>query len=37
MQEALLDEARLRAAWASLRLPERCRAVWETKFPDLAA
>ncbi len=35
-QEALLNADLLRQAWAELILPERCRALWETTFPELA-
>lgn len=34
-QEALLNAGLLRALWNHLRLPARCRAVWETRFPEL--
>ncbi|UAL30425.1 transcriptional regulator [Nocardioides rotundus] len=37
VQEALLNETLLRAEWAELILPERCRALWEERFPELAA
>lgn len=37
VQEALLNEALLHQEWAGLILPERCRALWEGRFPELAA
>ena len=37
VQEALLNEKLLRADWAELILPERCHALWEERFPELAA
>ncbi|MDN5860260.1 MAG: hypothetical protein L0H84_16750 [Pseudonocardia sp.] len=37
VQEELLNEALLRAEWAELILPERCQALWEERFPELAA
>lgn len=37
VQEALLNETLLRHEWANLILPERCQALWEERFPDLAA
>lgn len=37
VQEALLNETLLRAEWPELILPERCQALWEQRFPDLAA
>lgn len=36
-QAAILHRATLLALWAELNLPARCRAIWETKFPELAA
>lgn len=36
-QEALLNAGLLREVWAELILPERCKRLWETRFPDLAA
>lgn len=36
-QEALLDESLLRRVWPELTLPERCRQVWQERFPELAA
>lgn len=36
VQEALLNETLLRQEWAGLILPERCRALWEERFPELA-
>lgn len=35
-QEALLNADVLRELWNDLRLPARCRAVWEARFPKLA-
>jgi hypothetical protein len=35
-QEELLDRQMLIDLWPVMRLPQRCRAVWETKFPVLA-
>ena len=35
VQEAMLNESLLRSVWWRLWLPDRCRAVWEAKFPDL--
>jgi len=35
-QEALLNADVLRELWNDLRLPARCRAVWEARFPELA-
>ncbi len=37
VQEALLDAGLLRSLWPRLILPERCRALWEARFPELAA
>lgn len=37
VQEALLNEMLLRAEWSELILPERCQALWEGRFPELAA
>lgn len=37
VQEALLNETLLRAEWSELILPERCQALWEERFPELAA
>lgn len=37
VQEALLNETLLRLEWAGLILPERCRGLWEERFPELAA
>ena len=34
-QEELLNASLLVAAWAELRLPVRCRTVWEDTFPEL--
>lgn len=36
-QEALLNADGLREVWSDLRLPARCRALWEARFPELAA
>lgn len=36
-QSALLDRNILVALWTELNLPMRCRAIWEEKFPELAA
>lgn len=33
--EALLDGALLLDVWDELRLPARCRSVWERTFPEL--
>lgn len=35
VQEAHLNEALLRQVWPDLILPERCRRIWERRFPDL--
>ncbi|MFC8800886.1 hypothetical protein ACFT2C_24410 [Promicromonospora sp. NPDC057138] len=35
--EALLERRTLIRLWPELNLPARCRAVWEAKFPVLAA
>jgi hypothetical protein len=35
-QEAILDKGLLLEYWPSMRLPPRCRAAWESKFPELA-
>ena len=37
IQEAMLNEKLLRGVWAALMLPERCRRIWEARFPDLRA
>lgn len=37
IQEELLNEGLLRTEWAGLILPERCRALWEDRFPGLSA
>jgi hypothetical protein len=37
VQQAALNEANLRRAWHSLVLPGPCRALWETRFPELLA
>ncbi len=37
LQEALLNDVLLRRSWPGLRLPKRCRWLWENRFPDLAA
>ncbi|WP_157575132.1 transcriptional regulator [Jiangella muralis] len=36
-QEVLLNESLLRGVWPDLVLPDRCRELWEQRFPDLAA
>ena len=36
-QEELLNADLLRQVWPQLRLPKRCRNLWETRFPELAA
>lgn len=35
-QAALLDRTALIGLWPTLMLPQRCRDLWETKFPELA-
>lgn len=35
VQEALLNKVLLRQVWPDLALPQRCRAQWESLFPDL--
>lgn len=35
VQELLLNAGVLRDLWSDLILPERCRAVWEERFPEL--
>lgn len=35
-QAELLNEQLLIRVWPGLRLPERCRAMWEARFPELA-
>lgn len=35
-QEALLNAGLLKQVWPELVLPERCRTLWETTFPELA-
>lgn len=35
-QEALLNADLLKRVWPDLVLPERCRTLWETAFPELA-
>jgi len=35
LQEALLNADLLRRVWPGLALPHRCRALWESRFPDL--
>jgi len=37
IQEDLLNATVLRHLWRDLVLPERCRHVWESRFPDLAS
>lgn len=34
-QETYLNEALLRREWPDLVLPDRCRAIWESAFPEL--
>lgn len=34
-QEQLLNRGVLLRAWSELRLPQRCRALWEAQFPEL--
>jgi hypothetical protein len=36
-QAALLDRDMLTRLWPDLNLPARCRAIWEQRFPELAA
>ncbi|GAB2468792.1 hypothetical protein GCM10027063_06470 [Promicromonospora xylanilytica] len=36
-QVAILDRGLLLRLWPRLDLPARCRAVWEHRFPELAA
>lgn len=36
-QEALLDRELLVRTWPDLLLPERVRATWEARFPELTA
>lgn len=33
----ILDRGLLLRMWPQLNLPNRCRAIWEQKFPELAA
>lgn len=35
VQEALLNAELLQQVWLSLQLPQRCRDIWETRFPIL--
>lgn len=35
-QEELLNADLLRLVWPTLRLPQRCRDLWQAKFPELA-
>jgi hypothetical protein len=35
IQEATLNKKLLRRVWPALMLPERCRHIWESRFPDL--
>ena len=35
-QETLLNSELLREVWPELILPERCQALWESRFPELA-
>ncbi len=36
-QEKLLNADLLARVWPQLRLPKRCRTLWETRFTELAA
>jgi hypothetical protein len=36
-QEELLNADLLRRVWPQLRLPRRCRDLWQTRFPELTA
>ena len=36
-QEELLNADLLRRVWPLLRLPKRCRDLWQNRFPELAA
>ena len=36
-QAELLDRDTLIELWPTLMLPDRCRAIWEAAFPELAA
>ena len=36
-QEALLNADLLRRVWPQLRLPKRCRHLWESRLPELLA
>ncbi|GAA4687014.1 hypothetical protein APR04_004838 [Promicromonospora umidemergens] len=36
-QVEILDRRLLLRLWPQLNLPTRCRAIWEQKFPELAA
>ena len=36
-QEELLNADLLRWVWPQLRLPSRCRDLWQSRFPELAA
>lgn len=36
-QEKFLNERLLRRVWPGLMLPQRCRRLWEERFPSLAA
>lgn len=36
-QESLLNADVLREIWPGLILPDRCRSLWEARFPELAA
>lgn len=37
VQEELLNADLLRGVWPDLVLPDRCRQLWESRFPELAA
>lgn len=36
-QEELLNADLLRSVWPLLRLPKRCRDLWQVRFPELTA
>jgi hypothetical protein len=36
-QEDMLNEVLLLRVWSALVLPERCRRIWEDRFPNLRA
>ncbi len=35
IQEEMLNASRLIEVWPDLALPQRCRALWESRFPEL--